>query len=234
MELPVRPHQFHADRRIIETRQAARGDRIQELLANQLLAKPPQVGRADIDEGLQRGFAGAEIGALVARDLLQRVERAAITKEHAEVAQAVAQRSVVRVSKLLCERVPRSGFRGLAPAGETIRHAVQDVRLHSDGLGGGELEQLIQRRGIFLDVLGETSGDELAREWQLGLRSEYSKGGRVGVGDGNQPIPDQQGEVVVVRVLRVGEQRRSEVSTLRYWQTLQRRSQSETDQTRGV
>src|SRR5205807_35627 len=68
----------------------------------------------------------------------------------------------------------------------------------------------------------------------FGLRGEFRERGRISVSDGNQSVPDEQRKVVVVRVLRAGEQRRSEVSTLRYWQTLQRRSQSETDQTRCV
>ena len=94
MELPVSLNELHTDRRIIETRQAARGDRIQELLAQQLLAQPPQVGRAVVNEGLQRGFAGAEIGGLIECNFFHRLERAAVAEEQAQVAGLGAETSV--------------------------------------------------------------------------------------------------------------------------------------------
>src|SRR5438445_4747867 len=110
------------------------------------------------------------------------------------------------------EQMLRGGFCGFAPAGETIPHAIENVRLESLRLRRGELEQLIQRRWIFLDVLGEPTGDEFSRHWQSGVRGEVRERRRISVSDGDQSIPDEQREVVVVRVLRVGEQRRSEVT----------------------
>ena len=94
MELPVSLNELHTDRRVIESRQTPSGDRIQELLAEQLLTQSSQIGRAVVNEGLQRGFAGAELGVFVKRNFFHRLERAAVAEEHAQVADFGAETSV--------------------------------------------------------------------------------------------------------------------------------------------
>src|SRR5260221_11791924 len=110
MELSISPHQLRADPGIAERRQATCRDWIQELHLKQLFAKLSQVRRAVVDEGSQRGFAGIQIGVLVERNFLHLVESAAVSKEHAEDARAVAQPRIARMSQPLGECVPRSGL----------------------------------------------------------------------------------------------------------------------------
>ena len=49
---------------------------------------------------------------------------------------------------------------------------------------------------------------------QFGFGCECRKRTRISVGDGNQPIPDEQREIVVVRVFLPTQQRRREVGAL--------------------
>src|SRR5439155_11146039 len=94
VELPISLHQFRANCRVVETCQSAGSHGIDKLLMKQWFANPSQVRRAVVNEGLQRGLAGVEFGALVERDFLHRIERAAVAEEYAQVADAIAQSGV--------------------------------------------------------------------------------------------------------------------------------------------
>src|SRR5438132_8865583 len=151
MEAPISLHQFHSDRRVIKARQSAGSHGIEKLLVEQLLANGPQVGGAVVNQRLQRGFASADLSVLVERNFPHRLKRAAVAKEHAEVPRALAKAEVSRISQLPRERVPGSGLGGLAPADQTIGHAVENVGLKGCGLRRAELEQIVQRPWTFLD-----------------------------------------------------------------------------------
>ena len=88
-------------------------------------------------------------------------------------------------------------------------------------LRGGELEQTVQRSGIFLDVFGKAAGDELPRGWKLTIATQRREPRRISVGDRNQAVPNEQWQIMIARVLFMSHQRRGKLASPRHRQALQ-------------
>src|ERR1043166_3696666 len=108
MKLAIGFHQLLADRRVVESCQPPRSNRIEELLVKQLFTNRPQVGRAAIDESAQCRFSGAQFGSGIERHSFNRIQRAPIAENYAKVAHLVANNNALRILQALRERVPRT------------------------------------------------------------------------------------------------------------------------------
>src|SRR5204863_5175363 len=105
---------------------------------------------------------GRETGTWIESDFLYLLKSAAIAKDHTEFAHAIAKRNITRVLQFSHQRVPRSRLQRLVPSGKSFGDSIEHVGLESFRPPGGDLDQLVQRRGIPFGILGEASSDERA------------------------------------------------------------------------
>ena len=78
---------------------------------------------------------------------------------------------------------------------------------------------------MLLDVLGETARHAAQGFGQLAGRAQRREGLRMSLRDGHQPVPNHQRQIVIVRILRVRDERRGECDAIGHGQALQDRGQ---------
>jgi len=86
---------------------------------------------------------------VIERDFLYGIQGTAIAKKHAEVADAIAETASEDLASFRGERVPGRRLFGLMPAGQSFRHAINNVSLKSCRFRGGSWSRAFSGVGFF-------------------------------------------------------------------------------------
>ncbi len=126
-----------ADGRIIELRQAADGDGIEEASVDEPFTQATEVRGCVFYQGLERCFSRGEVSGGIESDPFDVLESAAIAEENAEAAGLVASGGIGMDGEGRGKWIPGSGLWRLASASECGGDALEDIGLEGWGVGQG-------------------------------------------------------------------------------------------------